>query len=285
MKQRFVLFLVLFCALHAGASRIVTDELGRTVSVPDHPHRIICLAPSLTDDVYALGLGADVVGITDYTKYPAEALRKPSVGLPLTPSIEAIVALHPDLVLGSADHNRLPGTDRLRALGIPLFLVDPHGVAGIDRSLTDLGQALHRQDAAASLVRSLHQREQSVRDRVRGKPVISIFMPIWYDPIITVGRHAFISELIEIAGGRSVTDDISQEWPQVSLEAIVARQPAGLLLVRGSRFSLSDLESRPGWNILPALRNHRIYYVDDRINLPAPVAIDALEELAAQLHP
>src|SRR6266568_5423339 len=89
------------------ASRTLKDELGRAVEVPDHPHRMICLIPSVVDIVYSLGAGADVVAISDFTKYPKEALQKQSIGLPLTPSIEAIVAQHPDLVLGSGDLNTL----------------------------------------------------------------------------------------------------------------------------------------------------------------------------------
>ncbi|MBT9331258.1 ABC transporter substrate-binding protein [Paracidobacterium acidisoli] len=276
---------MMLCAVSASAARTVTDELGRTMTVPDHPHRIVCLVPSITDDVYALGAGDDVIAVSDYTKYPAEARLKPSVGLPLSPSIETILALHPDLVLGSSDHNRIASVDRLQQMGIPVFMVDPHGIAGIYKSLHTLGQALHREEAAESLIHQLHQREQAVRLRVQGKPVVSIFMPIWYDPIVTIGEHAFISELIDIAGGHSITSDIHQEWPQVSLEAIIARRPEGLLLVRGARMSLSDLTGRPGWDMLPAMKNHRFYYVDDRIDLPAPVAFDALEELAAELHP
>lgn len=285
MKRYVLLLLLSLYGPRALGTRTMTDELGDTLSVPDHPHRIVCLAPSITDDVYALGLGTDVVGVSDYTKYPAAARLKPSIGLPLSPSIETIVALHPDLVLGSADHNEIPGIERLQSLGIPVFMVAPHGIEGIYRSLIDIGNALNRPETAASLVRTLRRREQAVRDGVRGKPVVSIFMPVWYDPIITIGRHAFITELIAVAGGRSITSDVSREWPEVGLEAIIARHPQGLLLVTGSKFSLADLEHRPGWDDLPAIHDHRIYYVDDRIDLPAPVAFDALEELAKQFHP
>jgi iron complex transport system substrate-binding protein len=120
---------------------------------------------------------------------------------------------------------------------------------------------------------------------VSGKPVVSILMPLWFDPVITIGKHAFITELIEIAGGHSATSDLPQEWPQISLEAVLARKPDALLLERGSKMSAQQILSRPGWSSVPAVRNHRIYYVDDRIELSSPVVFDALEELARQLHP
>jgi iron complex transport system substrate-binding protein len=108
---------------------------------------------------------------------------------------------------------------------------------------------------------------------------------VGYDPILTIGKHAFITELIEIAGGHSVTSDLDQDWPQVSLEAVLERAPEALLLIRGSRMSIERIRVQPGWDNLPAVRNNKVYYVDDRINLPRPVAFDALEDLAGQFHP
>jgi iron complex transport system substrate-binding protein len=278
----WILFLI---ALPACGARTVTDEAGRAVTVPEHPHRVVCLMPSIVDDVYALGAGADVVAVTDYVKYPAEARAKRSVGLPQTPSIETIVSLHPDLVFEDGAMSRTETMERLKKLGIPVFMVAPHGIEGIYRSIAHIGQALNRDQAARELIGKLRAREAAVRQRASGKPRISILMPLWYDPVTTIGKHAFITEVIEIAGGHSVTSDIEQEWPQVSLEAVLARKPEALLLVRGSKMSAEQILTRPGWTNLPAIRNKRIYYVDDRIEIPGPVAFDALEELAREFHP
>ncbi len=276
---------LLFAAVPCFASRTLTDELGRTVVVPDHPHRLVCLVPSIVDDVYSLGAGDEVIAVSDYTKFPAQAETKPKIGAPMNPSLENIVALHPDLVLGSGDMNHVQTANQLESYGIPVFMVNPHGIAGIYTSILSLGKALRRESDASRLIQSLQAREQAVRKRVGGKPVVRVFMPVWYDPIVTIGRHAFITELIEAAGGVSITSDIAQEWPQVSLEAIVARHPDALLLVRSSKVSLSELSIRPGWDTLPAMRAGRVYYADSRIDLPSPVAIDALENLAKQFHP
>jgi ABC-type Fe3+-hydroxamate transport system substrate-binding protein len=110
-------------------------------------------------------------------------------------------------------------------------------------------------------------------------------MPIWYDPIITIGKHAFTTEIIEAAGGRSVTDDLAADWPQISMEIVLARAPEALLLVRDGKTTLELLRSRPGWSSVPAVQASRVYYVDGRIDFPSPVAIDALEDLAKQFHP
>jgi ABC-type Fe3+-hydroxamate transport system substrate-binding protein len=286
MKRILVLFSLI--ALFVGpcfASRTLTDEMGRTVVVPDHPHRVICLMPSVTDTVYALGGGDDVVGISDYTKYPVAALTKPSVGDLIKPSIETILSLHPDLVIGVQPKGPMEVTVQLERAGIPIFLVSPHGIAGILHSVDTIGLALNRAQQADALVHSLEQRMDAVKARTKDQPAPRVFMPVWYDPITTIGKNAFITEIIEAAGGRSVTDDLPTEWPQISMEVVLGRAPDALLLVRGGKMTLAVLQDRPGWSSMAAVRAKRVYYVDDRINYPSPLAIDALEDLAKEFHP
>jgi ABC-type Fe3+-hydroxamate transport system substrate-binding protein len=283
--QLLTLILVTSVAVPCFASRTLKDELGRTVEVPDHPHRVICLIPSVVDVVYSLGAGADVVAISDFTKYPKEALQKPSIGLPLNPSIEAIVALRPDLVLGSGDLNVLESADSLQRLGIPVFMADPHGIEGIYASIISIGKALNRDAEAAALVARLRARLATVKSSVADKPKLRVFMAIWYDPVMTIGRKAFIGEIIEAAGGRSVTDDIAQEWPEISLESIVSRQPDAILFIKGSKLTAEELKTRPGWERVKTVQQGHVYYVDDRIQYPSPAAFDALEDLAKQFHP
>jgi ABC-type Fe3+-hydroxamate transport system substrate-binding protein len=280
-----LLSLTVMLAMPCFAGRTLTDEMGRKVVVPDHPHRVICLMPTVTDTVFALGAGDDVVAISDYTKYPAAALKKPSVGDLIKPSIETILSLHPDLVIGTQPKGPMEVTDQLERAGIPIFLVSPHGIAGIFHSIESIGMALNRTPQADALVHSLQQRVDAVRARTKGLPAPRVFMPIWYDPITTIGRNAFITEVIEAAGGRSVTDDLTSEWPQISMEVVLERAPDALLLVRGGKTTLQVLQDRPGWSSMTAIKARRAYYVDDRINFASPVAIDALEDLAKQFHP
>src|SRR5450756_2573607 len=127
----FILLLVAIATTPCSASHIVKDEAGRSVNVPDHPHRIICLVPSITDAVFALGAADDVVAVSNYVEYPAEAKKKPSVGSIIDPSMESILSLHPDLVLGTPFQNKQAIFAQLQRLGIPIYMVDPHGIAGI----------------------------------------------------------------------------------------------------------------------------------------------------------
>jgi ABC-type Fe3+-hydroxamate transport system substrate-binding protein len=286
MRHMLLFTLLLVWALRpCVASRTLTDETGRTVTLPNHPHRIICLVPSITDDVFSLSAGDEVVAISDYVQFPAEARSKPSVGSISNPSLEAILALRPDLVLGMPHLNDQAVLEQLRHLNIPVYLVDPHGVAGILHSITSLGQATDREAQASAVVARLTQRIDAVRASVKNKPVIEVFMPVSYDPVITIGQGAFITEIIALAGGRSITDDLRQEWPHISMEAVVARAPHALLMLRGGHTTIESLKDRPGWNVLPAVRAGRVYYVDKRVDFPSPVAIDALEDLVRQFHP
>lgn len=274
-----------FSASHTLASRIVTDEAGHRVHVPDHPHRIVCLVPSVTDAVFAMGAGAEIVAVSDYTKYPAAARSKPSVGNPIQPSLEVLLSFHPDLVLGIQTSSPIESLLQIERLGVPVYLVNPRGLDGLLRSVSNLGAALHREADAAALVASLEHRIAAVRAQTAGLPRPTVFMPIWYDPIMTIGKHAFITEIIATAGGRSITDDLTPEWPQISLEAVIARAPEALLLTRGGKTTLDVLKDKPGWAAVPAIQHRRVFYADDRIELASPVAIDALEDLARQFHP
>ena len=269
----------------AQASRVLTDETGRQVTVPDHPHRVVCLVPSVTDTVFALGSGEDVVAVSDYTTYPPAALKKPSIGSLVKPSIETILSFHPDLVLGTSIPGSAETATQLETIGIPVYFVDPHGLAGILRSIDSVGAALNRVPQAAALNHSIARRIEAVKARTAGKPAPKILVPVWYDPIVTIGKHAFITEIIEAAGAKSVTDDLIPDWPQISMETVIARAPEALVLIRGGKISIAMLQSRPGWSSLPAVKESKVYYVDGGIQDPSPVAIDALEEMAREFHP
>ena len=285
MSRALLLLVLLLAAGAAQASRVVTDEAGRTVTVPDHPHRVVCLVPSITDTVFALGSGDDVVAVSDYTTYPPAALKKPSIGSLVKPSIETILSFHPDLVLGASIPGSTETANQLQTVGVPVYLVDPHGLAGILRSVGSVGEALNRVPEATALNASLSKRIETVRVHSAGKPAPRVLVPVWYDPIITIGRNAFISEIVETAGAKSVTDDLLPDWPEVSMETVVTRAPEALVLIRGGKLSVEMLRKQPGWSSLPAIQAGKVYFVDSGIQEPSPVAIDALEELSREFHP
>jgi iron complex transport system substrate-binding protein len=286
LRQFFLLSLLLLSTQAVGA-RELTDELGRHVTVPEHPQRIICLAPSITETVYALGAGEAVVGISDYTEFPAEALAKTSVGDLITPSVEKILDLHPDLVLASVEVNRRETVEHLQELGISVFVVNPNGLDGIVSSIGNLGDAIDHVADAGALMKRLEEKRKSVREKVQGQPRPSVFVVIWYDPVITIGNKAFITEVISEAGGKSATADISQAWPQISLEEVLRRSPDIILLTSGPRhaITIAELNGQAGWDRLEAIRANRVISLDYRLLHSSFLVFDAMEELAKKLHP
>jgi iron complex transport system substrate-binding protein len=278
---------VLMLAAQSLSSRELIDELGRHVDVPQNPRRIICLAPSITETVFALGRGEDVIGVTDYTEYPPEARLKTSVGGLIDPSTEKIISLHPDLVFATREINRRETVDELERLGISVFVIEPQGLKGILASILDIGKALNCSREAEALVKKLDEKRRQVAARVEGLPRPKVFLLIWHDPVVTAGGKAFITEVISAAGGESTTADIPQAWPRISLEEVLRRSPDFLLLVKGSHqgITLDELNRRAGWNRLKAVRENRVVYTDERLEHSSPLVFDALEDLARKLHP
>lgn len=269
------------------ASRELKDELGRSVHLPDNPQRVVCLSPSLTETVYALGLGAVVVGVTDFTDYPPEAQTKPSVGGLSDASLEKIVSLHPDLVLGMGTLNSEELVNELDHVGIPVFVVDPQGLTGIMASIQHVGDALNRSSYAVRLLQRLEEQRMAVAARVKGLARVKVLVVIWYDPVITAGNKSFITDIIAAAGAQSATADMAQAWPQISLEEVLRRSPDFVLLVRGAHGGITeeDLKAHAGWDQLAAVRENRVIYMGERLFHPSPVVFDALEQLAKEIHP
>lgn len=290
-----VLF-VATAALHAQAStpalapaptREVVDETGRTIRLPQAIGRIVSLAPSLTETLYALGLQDRLVGDTDYCDYPPEAQRKPKVGGGLNPSIETIASLHPDVVLVTKSFNRLETVHALETLGIPSYSTDPHTVDAILTSTRQLADILGAPDSGAAVTDDLEHRLTDLHQRLASFPARRVFFVVWSAPLMSIGKDTFIADAIHHAGGVSVIDS-SQSWPQVSLEEVVRLQPEYLIFTQSHSQTSADtdaLAQLPGWRMLDAVRNHRYITISDAVNRPAPRIVSAIEDLAHQLHP
>lgn len=277
--------LVLALSSFTWASHIERDDAGRSVAVPDQVHRVVSLSPSLTNTVYALGAQSDLVGITNYTVYPHEAAHeKPSVGAVVGPSLEKIVALHPDMVLALPEFNGAETIEGLQRLGIPIFEFNTGNLANIYRTVELVGRIMGREREATALIANLHLRESKVRAQSTNQVKPTVLLVLSIDPLITAGRNAFITEMISAAGGKSVTDDLAQDWLHMNVEAILPRKPDYIMLMHTGPVTLKDMQQRAGWSSLEAVRRGRVIIADDRIQIAAPVAFDGLEDLARQIH-
>jgi len=285
LRRCLPLLVLLAYSVSAWAVRMERDETGRTVAVPDHAHRVISLSPSITNTVYAVGAAGDLVAITDYTEFPPQAAReKPSVGKVVNPSLERIVALHPDLVLALPEFNGAETIAGLERIGVPVFLFSTGDISNIYRSVESVGRVLGHEREASALIAELRDREAKVRAQSEGKVRPTGVLVLSIDPLITAGRNAFITQMIEAAGARSITDDIKQDWLQMNVEAILPRKPDYILLMKNGPVSLKDMQHSAGWSSLEAVQRGRVIILDNRIQIPAPVAFEGLEDFARQLH-
>jgi iron complex transport system substrate-binding protein len=270
------------------AYRHVTDELGRTIRVPQSIHRIVSLAPNLTETIYALGLQELLVGDTDYCDYPPEARLKPKVGGAINPSLEAIAALHPDLVLVTKNLNRLETVNALDSLGIPSYATDPHTVEAIVASTERLADLLGAPETGTALGKDMERRIAATKDRVGALTPRSVLFVVWTEPLISIGKDTFIADALQHAGAVSVIDS-SQNWPHINLEEVVRLHPEFLVFAESrpddAAHTTDTLADLPGWRILDAVKHRRFAVISDAVNRPAPRIASAIEELARQLHP
>ena len=270
----------------------ITDQLGRTVTINNtHPQKIISLAPSNTEILFALGLGDRIVGVTTYCNYPPEATTKPNIGDYNTPNLEEIIAKEPDLVLATEVHQTtlIP---QLEAQGITVIGLSPKTIDQVMDSITLVGQITGQVDEAASLVNDMQERINAIKDKTRElseaqKP--RVFYIIWHDPIWTTGANTFADALIQIAGGVNIAGQL-EGYVDISLEAVIAANPqviiAGVGMGTGEDAPLEYMKTEPRLEGLDARQNNSIYGVNmDIVGRPGPRIVDALEEFFRLIHP
>jgi iron complex transport system substrate-binding protein len=268
--------------------RELKDEMGRTVRVPLSVKRVVSLAPSVTETIYALGLQDMLVGDTDYCDYPPDAQKKTKVGGGLNPSIEQIVALKPDLVLMTENFNRPETANALSDLKIPSYATAPKNVDEIVSSTEKLAAVLGASESGAELSADLRRKLTELHRRLEGVTPRRVLFVVWTEPLISIGRRTFIADALLHAGAVSIVD-VEEGWPQTSLEEVVRLQPEYLVFAEShsdaAQANFEKLAARPGWSGLEAIRNHRFAVISDAVNRPAPRIVSAIEELAHQLHP
>ena len=271
-----------------AAALEVTDETGRRVSVPQPVRRIVSLAPSLTETLYALGAQERLVGVTDYCDYPSEALTKPKVGGVINPNLEQVVALKPDLVLATKSINRRETVAALERLPISVYATDPRTVDGTFASIARLAEVIGAREQGETLVGGLRARLAELKRRLGARPPRRVLFVVWQEPLISIGRNTFLADALRRAGAESVVDT-TQDWPRVSLEEVVRLQPEYLIFAsshaEAAERDLEALSEQPGWRELEAVRQRRLIVLSDAVNRPGPRLIDAIEQLASQLHP
>lgn len=290
--HRIVLLgVALLCLPGAAAgqqqTRTVIDETGRVVRVPARIERVISLAPNLTEIVYALGQEDRLVGITNQCDFPAAAGGKARVGDVINPSLERIIELKPDVVLGTTVGNRRETVDALEHVGIALYGVAPRSVDGILTSIRHVAELLEVPQAGEELAARLEERLEALPRRLADRRRPQVLFIIWLEPLLTAGGDTFLNDILQRAGADSVTADIGEDWPRLSLEVMIERDPDYLVLPRTPSLvaRLAELATRPPWSRLRAVEQHHIVWLDESVMRPGPRIAEAIESLARALHP
>lgn len=288
--MRLAVFALALIVASPADALVVRDMTGREVALAAPPARIVSLVPSVTETIFALGGEARLAGRTDWCDSPPAARDKPSVGGMINPSLEAIATLKPDLVIATDEGNREETAVQLRRLGIPTYLVHAHRVAEMLDMIARLGALVERPDAVAPLVQSIQARIDDVRRRVAGRRPPRVLYVLWPDPLIVPGRASHITELIDLAGGRSITATVGESYVRLSLEAAVARAPDVIILADHSKAgTAAGRQSPEKWQRLtsvPAIRDGRLHSIDLSIlHRYGPRVAEGLELLARMLHP
>src|SRR5262245_23617239 len=270
----------------AGKRRDFTDGIGRAVSIPSDPYRIVSLAPNLTEILFALELGDRIVGVTSYCDYPEAAKTKEKIGDTINPNLEKIISLKVDLVVVSTSSQLENLTRRLDQLAIPVYVTNPRTVREVVASIRSLGEVTGTPERAAQLAAGMESRISAVEQRARSLPRPSGFYVLQTGPLITAGRNTFINDLINIAGGKSISGDETADYPQFSRETVVARAPE-IIVAPASHGSelVKQSDLRRDFATTPAIRSNRIVWVNpDLIDRPRPRIVEGLEQLAEGLH-
>ncbi|MFA5316523.1 MAG: cobalamin-binding protein [Dehalococcoidales bacterium] len=268
------------------------DQAGNTVSISRMPEKIVSLAPSNTEIVYALGLQDKLVAVTEHCDYPEEAKSKPKIGGFSSVDIEKVVALQPDLVLATSRHEE-DITPELVRLGFTTLTLNPKNLDEVMAAISLTGRAAGAEDRADQLVAEMKARIKAVTDRTdtlaeSQRP--RVFYLLWHDPLMTAGPKVIISELITMAGGINIAAGLDGDYPKMSLEAMIIADPEVIIADSGHgdgeilSFTFAQSESR--LETIAARQNDRVYKIDsDIVTIAGPRIVAGLEEMARLIHP
>jgi len=272
-----LLIIIAFCSGCAGQQERAGDQRLRLVS----------LAPSTTEILFALGLDEEVVGVDTFSNYPIRVKKKEKVGSFSRPDFERIISLKPDFVfmtgLGQAY-----AIGKLRKLGLEVVVVYPRNFEGLFTSIRQIAQLTSREEEAEALIGNMKAVLDDVRQSVSGKKPPRVFVEVWHDPVTTVGPNSFVDEMITIAGGRNIAHDAPRTYSRFSPELVIERDPEVIILgyMSSSGKWKEALKKRVGWTNITAVKNDAVF---DDINpdlflRPGPRAILGLREIHARIN-
>lgn len=269
------------------ADRSFVDDLGRKIYLAKPARRIISLAPSVTEILFAVGLDAEIVGVTTFCDYPPQAKSKPKIGSSI-PNLEAVLGLKPDLVIGNQDFIRPDVLAKLDQLGVPVFLLAPKTIEDILGHIITVGRLAGHEKDARFVVDGMRERLVEIRHRMASVRRVRVFYVVNTDPLISVGPASFIHQMLQEAGGDNIAARATAAYPKVSLEEVIRKDPEVIIFPVGTTEGIPEAEQQQWrkWKGLSAVSQDRLYQVKaELVNRPGPRVIDGVQLLASLLHP
>ncbi len=262
--------------------RDIADDLGRKIKIPEKVERVVSLAPNLTENIFAVGAGDRLVGVTTFCNYPEAAAKIAKVGDTMTPNMETIIALKPQIVFVSTASQIETFSKTLEANNITVFVTNPKDLNGVLTNLRQLGEIFGTIERTTILLNELQERIFAVDELVLDKPKVKTFVQIDKESLYTIGKESYLTEIIERAGGTSVTKTVATAYPKLSKETALALNPDVIILSE----SPDNMEPNEVFKNSPAVKNKKVFKINaDILSRPSPRIVDALEQLAESLHP
>jgi ABC-type Fe3+-hydroxamate transport system, periplasmic component len=270
----------------SGFPVTITDVYGSQITIDKKPEKIVVLAPSTVEVLYKLGLQDSIVGVTDYCDYPAEAKSKPKIGDFNGVNIEKIVEAKPDIVLAGAGMSK-EQYQQLTDLKLKVVVTEARTLAQIPETFMMIGKATGTEDKAKALADDLTKKINDIKNKLKDAPKVKAYYVVSFGKDNwTAGKGTFISDLINIAGGENISDDV-ESWNNYSIEKLVEKDPA-VLLISGmvANGSKNILDNEKGYKDTSAVKKGNVYILDDNLTQrPGPRIIEGLELIAKALHP
>lgn len=264
----------------------ITDDFGNTVTLEKTAERIVSLAPSNTEILFAIGAGDSVIGVTTYDDFPLDVLEIEKIGDFNGINLERVIELQPDLVVNYGD-GITEETQRLVDAGITIVGFEPESIEEIIETINRIGILTGKSKEADALVQEMLNKEAELLAKIEGLEKKKVFYEIWHEPLMAAGPGSFVDQLITLAGGTNIASDADSEYPQFDLEQLIERNPEVYLTANDLPEKTADsIKQRPGFENLDAVKNNQIYLLDGNIlSRPGPRIIQALELLIEAIHP
>ncbi|MFH1135572.1 MAG: helical backbone metal receptor [Pseudomonadota bacterium] len=284
------LFLALTALAVAGPALAATvrDDLDRLVDVPAIPRRIICLTPALAETCFALGLGDKIVGVAQWSDYPPEAGKVQRIGSYVSPNLELIAALAPDLVLADRESNPAWVVEQLDRAGIPVFVVWSRDLAELEQNFIDLGRVTGAPDQGLGLARDFRARLEKIRARLARVEKVPVLLVIQNRPVVSVGAGTLHHLLLETAGARNIAAGAPGRWPRLGPEAVIAAPPRVIVVTTMEKGAVLA-EMLDFWRTMPGVGDRPDVRIEsipsDLIDRAGPRLGQGLEELVRLIHP